>query len=190
MERKQSIRTEKIKHDSLKIGNEQKRKTKEETETALNFCQSIVGNLVELKRSNCVLWMIWNGRRDDNGTNPTLLSDAVPMKQRWASNESKQMYPQSFIILWCLRYERTSRAASMVNEKVCTPIMDTSLALPIEVDIVTSQWQTINPNENLGWKLKNVFLRHIAVEEVFAEHAPVVVQHKMERMWRIVQFWP
>lgn len=29
MERKQSIRTEKIKHDSLKIGNEQKRKTKE-----------------------------------------------------------------------------------------------------------------------------------------------------------------
>lgn len=58
------------------------------------------------------------------------------------------MYPQSFIILWCLRYERTSRAALMVNEKVCTPIMDTSLALPIEVDIVTSQWQTINPNEN------------------------------------------
>lgn len=41
----------------------------------------------------------------------------------------------------------------MVNEKVRTPIMDTSLALPIEVDIVTSQWhgrQTINPNENLG----------------------------------------
>lgn len=91
---------------------------------------------------------------------------------------------------YCGAYDMTSRAALMVNEKVCTPIMDTSLALPIEVDIVTSQWQTINPNENLGWKLKNVFLRRIAVEEVFAEHAPVVVQHKMERMWRIVQFWP
>lgn len=49
------------------------------------------------------------------------------------------MYPQLFIILWCLQYERTSSAALMVNEMVRTPIMDTSLALPIEVDIVTSQ---------------------------------------------------